>query len=347
MVHEVLRSPGQPLDTATRAAMEPHFGHDFSHVKVHNDSKAAESAQSVNALAYTVGPHLVLGAQHYAPHSEAGQKLLAHELTHIVQLGNTPSSSPAHLTVGPTNTEAEKEAEIMAGNITSGHGAVSLSVSSAPELLHRQAAQPDAAVEDKPKREKKAITQPAQQKIPASKVKETEKEKKGAEAAASVSVETETKKEDEKTTTEKAGKFKIEATIPLTDTLHLGRHLFFVNELGGSMGGKLNFSELEWEETLKLISLDFEKVKVPLGLLDIGFGGSAIYSGEADLRENKYTTKFGFGVGGETKFRRTEQSPVFIKIEVGLEKTYDQEGNATFKWSPLIFKTSFSVGINF
>src|SRR6266481_6002155 len=53
IVHEVLRSPGQPLDAATRAFMEPRFGHDFSRVRVHTDAKAAASARAVNALAYT------------------------------------------------------------------------------------------------------------------------------------------------------------------------------------------------------------------------------------------------------------------------------------------------------
>src|SRR5215217_8114362 len=54
-VHEVLRSPGQPLDLATRAFMEPRLGHDFSRVRVHTDTRASESARAVNALAYTVG----------------------------------------------------------------------------------------------------------------------------------------------------------------------------------------------------------------------------------------------------------------------------------------------------
>src|SRR5712692_51863 len=54
IVHEVLRSPGQPLNAATRAFMEPRFGHDFSQVRVHTDAKAAESARAVNGQAYTV-----------------------------------------------------------------------------------------------------------------------------------------------------------------------------------------------------------------------------------------------------------------------------------------------------
>ncbi|HLZ34046.1 MAG TPA: DUF4157 domain-containing protein, partial [Nitrospira sp.] len=59
IVHEVLRSPGHPLDATTRAFMEPRFGHDFSRVRVHTDIKAADSARAVSALAYTVGYNVV------------------------------------------------------------------------------------------------------------------------------------------------------------------------------------------------------------------------------------------------------------------------------------------------
>src|ERR1041385_5790965 len=62
IVHEVLRSPGQPLDASTRAFMEPRFGRDFGDVRVHTDGKAAESARAVNARAYTVGNNVVFGA---------------------------------------------------------------------------------------------------------------------------------------------------------------------------------------------------------------------------------------------------------------------------------------------
>lgn len=169
IVHEVLRSPGEPLDAATRAFIEPRFGHnfsqvrihplgaeamqptlqinapgdryeqeadriasavirmqetgagaseagsksdvgqtnaeqslsrktpeassikqppggfDFSKVKVHTGTRAAESARAVNALAYTVGSHIVFGAEQFAPTTKAGRMLLAHELTHVVQ----------------------------------------------------------------------------------------------------------------------------------------------------------------------------------------------------------------------------------------------------------------------
>src|SRR5262245_33717628 len=84
-VHDVLGSSGQPLDVNTRAWLEPRFGHDFSNVRVHTDAQAAESARAVNALAYTVGSNVVFGAGQYAPATERGGRLLAHELTHVVQ----------------------------------------------------------------------------------------------------------------------------------------------------------------------------------------------------------------------------------------------------------------------
>jgi len=85
IVEEVLRSPGQPLDAGIRVLMEPRFGYDFSRVRVHKEAQAAESAEAVSALAFTVGHDIVFGTGQYAPHSEAGNYLLAHELAHVVQ----------------------------------------------------------------------------------------------------------------------------------------------------------------------------------------------------------------------------------------------------------------------
>jgi hypothetical protein len=85
VVSDVVRSPGEPLDIATREFMEPRFGHDLGHVRVHRDEDAAASARSVNARAYTVGTHIAFGAGEYAPSGEAGKRLLAHELTHVLQ----------------------------------------------------------------------------------------------------------------------------------------------------------------------------------------------------------------------------------------------------------------------
>ncbi len=87
IVHEVLNSPGQSLNSDTQSLMESRLGNDFSQVRIHNDTKAAESAQATHALAYTVGQHIVFGAEQYAPATYEGQKLLAHELVHVVQQG--------------------------------------------------------------------------------------------------------------------------------------------------------------------------------------------------------------------------------------------------------------------
>ena len=75
-VEEALRSPGAPLDAATRAFFEPRFGRDFSHVRVHTDERAAASAASVGALAYTVGPDIAFAAGRYAPGTLGGRDCL-------------------------------------------------------------------------------------------------------------------------------------------------------------------------------------------------------------------------------------------------------------------------------
>lgn len=85
VVHEVLGSPGQPLDTETRAFMEPRFGQDFSHVRIHTGPKASQSARSIHAHAYTLGKDIVFGEGKYSPDTSNGRHLLAHELTHVVQ----------------------------------------------------------------------------------------------------------------------------------------------------------------------------------------------------------------------------------------------------------------------
>jgi hypothetical protein len=93
IVQEVLNSPGQPLDRATRDFFEPRFGHDFSRVQVHADRNATESARAVSALAYTLGEHLVFGAGRYRPATEDGRRLIAHELTHVLQQAPGPVSA--------------------------------------------------------------------------------------------------------------------------------------------------------------------------------------------------------------------------------------------------------------
>ena len=94
-VHDALRSSGKPLDPAVRREMEPRFGQSFAGVRVHTDAKAAESARSIGAQAYTVGMQLVFGAARYQPESQGGKRLLAHELAHVVQQGGDATRPPA------------------------------------------------------------------------------------------------------------------------------------------------------------------------------------------------------------------------------------------------------------
>jgi outer membrane protein OmpA-like peptidoglycan-associated protein len=99
-VDQVLRSAGQPLDANTRAFMEPRFGYDFSDVRVHTNSAAAQSARDVHALAFTVGNHVAFGAGQYSPGSPNSNRLLAHELAHVVQQGGAGTSESGQVTSG-------------------------------------------------------------------------------------------------------------------------------------------------------------------------------------------------------------------------------------------------------
>lgn len=87
IIHEALSVPGQPLDAKTRDFFEQRFGQDFGRVRVHTDGIAADSAARIGAHAYTVGSDIVFGAARFDPATSAGRKLLAHELTHVVQQG--------------------------------------------------------------------------------------------------------------------------------------------------------------------------------------------------------------------------------------------------------------------
>jgi hypothetical protein len=84
-VDSVLRSPGREMEPATRREMESRIGFDFGRVRLHTDARAGESAQRLNARAYTVGSEVVFAPGKYAPQTTEGRHLLAHELTHVVQ----------------------------------------------------------------------------------------------------------------------------------------------------------------------------------------------------------------------------------------------------------------------
>ncbi len=139
IVHEVLGSAGHPLDGTSRSYFEPRFGHDFSKVRIHSDARASESAQPVNALAYTVGRHIAFASGLYQPRTASGQRLLAHELTHVVQQQSwsTPQSS---LRIGPAADAQEHEAQRTA--LAMGQEELN-STQDAPESVQRQTASPE------------------------------------------------------------------------------------------------------------------------------------------------------------------------------------------------------------
>ena len=117
VVHEALRSPGQPLREDTRSLMESRFHHDFSRVRVHTDSKAAESSAAIGAAAYTVGRHIVFGGAAHTLGSLESQRLLAHELRHTQQ--QEAMGGSGSLVVAPPDTGLEKDAERAARRIVS------------------------------------------------------------------------------------------------------------------------------------------------------------------------------------------------------------------------------------
>ena len=107
IVDEVVRSPGRPLEPPTRQFMERRFGSDFGSVRVHTSSRAAESARTVDARAYTVGGDVVFGAGEYRPETTDGRRILAHELTHVLQ--QAPGTARTIRRFGPQGTQTDTD----------------------------------------------------------------------------------------------------------------------------------------------------------------------------------------------------------------------------------------------
>ncbi len=138
LVEEVLRAPGRPLDAATRSFMEQRFGHDVRRVRVHTGGRAAASAAAVGARAYTVGRDVVFGTGQYAPGAAAGRRLLAHELTHVVQQRQGDQSFRRKLAVSRPGDAAEREAEAVANRIDDSSGAPAIRARPSAATIHFQ-----------------------------------------------------------------------------------------------------------------------------------------------------------------------------------------------------------------
>lgn len=112
---EVVASPSEPMPVPIRQRMESRFGYRFDGVRVHADAKAASSAAAINAHAYTLGTHIVFGAGRYTPYSRYGERLLAHELAHVLQQGarGIPPAVSA-VSIGARDDPLEREADALA-----------------------------------------------------------------------------------------------------------------------------------------------------------------------------------------------------------------------------------------
>ncbi|HEX5085212.1 MAG TPA: DUF4157 domain-containing protein [Blastocatellia bacterium] len=139
---DTLRGGGQPMTEAARAFFEPRFGHDFSDVRVHNSGTAAALAQSVNARAFTVGRDIVFDSGQYAPHTDEGRRLLAHELAHTIQQSGashvTPNKKDATKSVAAAKPNADPGTNVTVGRGQAGQVGLIASQSGGGAQVARQ-----------------------------------------------------------------------------------------------------------------------------------------------------------------------------------------------------------------
>lgn len=128
----LLSSPGQALDAATRTFFDARFGYDFSAVRVHADAAAAKSARGINALAYTVGRDIVFGAGQFATGTHDGRRLLAHELTHVIQQAGGSPLQPGRTAPAPRPAQLQRQEDDGGDDLDFGEVAPSTSVAAPP-----------------------------------------------------------------------------------------------------------------------------------------------------------------------------------------------------------------------
>jgi hypothetical protein len=109
-VEQIIAHAGSPLESQLRQDMELRFHHDFSQVRVHADRQAGDSARQLQSRAYTVGQHIVFANSEFSPATLEGRKLLAHELTHVVQQGKALATIQRAPKPTPDRTAAREAA---------------------------------------------------------------------------------------------------------------------------------------------------------------------------------------------------------------------------------------------
>jgi hypothetical protein len=150
-VHDVIISGGRPLEPDVRVDMEARLGHDFSDVRVHDDSAAAASAKAVNAHAYTVGSNVVFQRDKYDTSTPEGKTTLAHELTHVIQQRSGPvdgTSVPGGIKVSDPSDRFEREASANADRVMGTPPPVqTVGLSAAGPSVQRHAAEDEPSVQ--------------------------------------------------------------------------------------------------------------------------------------------------------------------------------------------------------
>ncbi len=116
-INDLVSSGGQSLDAETLTFMESRFGHDFGEVKIHHNSTASESAKKLSANAYTIGSDIVFATGKYSPNTTSGKRLIAHELTHVIQQANVSVNQNDGLTIGIPGSTLEQSADKSADTI--------------------------------------------------------------------------------------------------------------------------------------------------------------------------------------------------------------------------------------
>jgi hypothetical protein len=135
IVHEALRTDGQPLDPSLRDPFSSHFHHDFTRIRVHTNQRAEQSAAAVQARAYTVGQDIVFGRGEYQPQTHSGRQLLAHELTHTIQQQHVATPSISKLPIDSPTSPMERAAET--GSQLANHAPQTSALVSRTPLLQR------------------------------------------------------------------------------------------------------------------------------------------------------------------------------------------------------------------
>jgi hypothetical protein len=160
-VHDVVNSGGgSPLPAEVQEEMQGRLGHDFSDVRVHNDSRAHESAQSVNAHAYTVGSNVVFQRDKYDPASTEGKTMLAHELTHVVQQRSGPVDGTAAgggIKVSDPSDRFEREAAANAEKVMSGPAPSGPVTAGGPAVQREQVQREQVQREEVPEEEEEPV----------------------------------------------------------------------------------------------------------------------------------------------------------------------------------------------